>query len=144
MNFKGTFLHTIDEKGRVSLPSKFRPFLGDAVVIAKIYKMCLSVFPTSEWSKFEKKLQNTSLTDEDAMDFRRIILSQTREVPIDKAGRVCIPPELREEVNLSADVAIVGNGNLIEIWDRNEFAEYISKTEKKRKELMSYMKNIGF
>lgn len=144
MLFRGTSENIIDNKGRVSVPSKFRPYLGEAVIVAKMYKRCLFIFPLSEWNKFEKKLQNISLTDEKAMEFRRIILSKSEEVTVDKSGRICLPFTLREEIKLNNEVSIIGNGHLIEIWNRDEFNKHILKVEENREDLMSYMKNIGF
>lgn len=119
--FKGSFQFTIDAKGRVSIPSRFREILAERyeekLVVTNDLDNCLVAFPFEEWSLIEQKIRELPSSEPHVKAFMRFIYSRATECELDRQGRVLIPPSLREYAQLKRDVVIVGMGNKIEIWD---------------------------
>ena len=122
--FIGEYQHTIDPKGRVIMPAKFREDLGDKFIITKGLDNCLFVFPQEEWQSFEKKLRSLPLTSRDARAFTRFFFSGAIECELDKQGRVLIPANLREYAELEKDLVIVGVSSRVEIWSKEKWNAY--------------------
>ena len=121
--FMGEYNHTIDAKGRLIVPSRFREILGDAFVVTKGLDGCLFVYDNEEWKLFEEKLRALPITNKEARQFVRFFLAGAAEVEVDKQGRSLIPNVLREFAGLAKDVALVGVGSRIEIWSRERFED---------------------
>lgn len=119
--FMGEYNHTIDAKGRLIIPSKFREALGDEFVVTKGLDGCLFVFDGTEWSAFEEKLKALPITNKDARQFVRFFLAGAASVEVDKQGRILVPNVLREFADLSKDVTLIGVGSRIEIWDKGRY-----------------------
>lgn len=122
--FRGYYEHTIDVKGRVSLPSQFRDALpkeSDRLVITNYIPSHLWAFSYDRWRELEEKLAQITLTDPDAQAFKRFFVAGSRDVPIDKLGRILIPPHLREYAGLSKDIVFVGSVTHIEIWNKENW-----------------------
>ena len=119
--FRGSFAHSVDSKGRVSIPSRFREIIADRydgrLVLAMDYDKCLTVYPLEEWEKLEEKIKTLSLVKQEVKDFRRFLLSSATECELDKQGRVLIPPPHREHAGITKNVTVVGIIDKIEIWD---------------------------
>ena len=124
--FMGEYSHTIDAKGRIIVPVKFRESLGDNFVVTKGLDNCLFVYTKEDWQKFEEKLRTLPLTNKDARKFTRFFLAGAAEMEVDKQGRILIPSVLREFASLEKDVVFVGVGSRIEIWNRAGWDESIS------------------
>jgi MraZ protein len=124
--FMGEYSHTIDTKGRLIIPSKFREELGDEFVLTKGLDGCLSIYPMEQWKIFEKKLEALPLTNKNARDFVRFFLSGAIECEIDKQGRFLISGNLREYAKLEKEVVIIGVGTRLEIWNREKWRNYSS------------------
>jgi len=122
--FIGEYQHTIDPKGRVIMPAKFRDGLGDKFIITKGLDNCLFVFPQEEWQSFEKKLRSLPLTSRDARAFTRFFFSGAIECELDKQGRILIPANLRDYANLDKDLVIVGVSSRVEIWSKEKWNAY--------------------
>ena len=105
--FMGEYSHTIDAKGRIIVPAKFRESLGDNFVVTKGLDNCLFVYTSEDWRKFEEKLRTLPLTNKDARKFTRFFLAGAAEMEIDKQGRILIPSVLREFAALEKDVVLV-------------------------------------
>lgn len=116
--FMGEYNHTIDTKGRLIVPSKFREALGDAFVVTKGLDGCLFVYDNIEWSLFEEKLKSLPITNKEARQFVRFFLAGATEAEVDKQGRILIPNVLREFAELTKEVVLIGVGSRIEIWSR--------------------------
>lgn len=115
--FKSQYNHTVDAKGRLSIPSKFREKLGDEFVITKGMDGCLFVYANEDWNEFEQKLSALpTLTNKDARQFTRFFLAGAASVDVDKQGRILLPNHLKAYAELERDVVLVGVGNRIEIW----------------------------
>jgi len=119
--FRGSFEHSVDAKGRVSVPSKFRDIISDRydgrLVLAMDYDKCLTVYPLEEWEKLEKKISGLPMMQKEVKDFMRFLLSSATECELDKQGRILIPPPHREHAMVTKNVMLVGIIDKIEIWD---------------------------
>ncbi len=114
--FMGRYNHTIDPKGRLSIPSKYREILGDDFVVSKGMDDCLYVYANEDWKVFEGKLASLPLMSEEARQFARFFLSGAQPVTVDKQGRILMPQDLRDFAGLEKDVVLAGMGSRIEIW----------------------------
>jgi len=130
--FRGRFEHTIDSKGRVSVPAKFREILAeksdDRVMVTNL-NGCLVAYPYEEWKRMEERMSSQSTGKKDARAFRRFYISAAVELTIDKLGRILIPPTLRSYAQLEKDVIFAGMIETFEIWNKERFTEEIRKVE---------------
>ena len=122
----GEYEHTLDAKGRISMPAKLRKDMGETFVVTKGLDGCLFAFSLEEWNNFEMKLKALPLSDKNARNFVRFFLSGATECEIDKQGRFLIPANLRNAASLEKEAIIIGVGTRLEIWDR---ATWLSKDE---------------
>lgn len=119
--FMGEYNHTVDEKGRLIIPSKFREELGDEFVVTKGLDGCLFVYAPSEWTLLEEKLKALPLTNKDARAFVRFMLAGAAQVEPDKQGRILLPQVLRTFAGLDKDVVLIGVASRIEIWNKDKW-----------------------
>ena len=128
--FIGQYEHTIDVKGRLTIPNKFRNLLGEGFVLTRGLDGCLSIYDKSSWENLETKLNGLPYTDERARLLRRFILGSSDICEPDKQGRILIPVALRKNANLNQDIVLIGVGDHIEVWDKdmwiknNDFDNY--------------------
>ncbi|PYM39691.1 MAG: division/cell wall cluster transcriptional repressor MraZ [Candidatus Rokuibacteriota bacterium] len=126
--FRGRYLHTIDPKGRLSIPAKFRDALKDGYddrLVVVPNESCLEVHPLEEWQRIEQKLGEKSLFDPDVRKLGRLYISRAKDTALDRAGRILIPPDVREQAGLAKEVTLVGGGRRhFEVWDRTRFDEF--------------------
>jgi MraZ protein len=128
--FIGEYIHTIDQKKRLAIPSKFRKNLGRRAVITRGLDNCLVLYPMEEWEKMASKLENLPSGPVNARGFSRIMLSGATDVELDKLGRILIPDHLKDYAFLRKNVAILGLSNRIELWDERRWCQYKAKMEK--------------
>jgi len=119
--FMGEYNHTIDAKGRLIIPSKFREVLGDEFVVTKGMDGCLFVFDNTEWQTFAEKLRSLPMIDKDVRQFTRFFLAGAAAVEVDKQGRILIPSVLREFADITKDAVLIGVGSRIEIWSKDRW-----------------------
>ena len=124
--FRGHFEHAIDDKGRTSLPARFRDVLaatGDArlVVTPALGDHCLDVYPVKAWEELEAKLAALNAFDAEVIEFRRFYVSAAVECELDKQGRILVPPSLREHAELAKDVVWAGMGRTAELWSKERW-----------------------
>lgn len=124
--FIGEFHHTIDEKGRVAIPSKYREMLGKNFVITRGIEHCIYVYPTNTFEHIVEKLESLPFTKKDARAFSRFFMSGATAIELDKQGRVNVPSPLVSYAHLSKKCVIVGTGDRLEIWDEDAFDEFMS------------------
>ena len=156
--FMGEYNHTVDPKGRLIVPSKFREQLGSEFVVTKGLDGCLFVYPAEEWHNIEEKFRNISMTSKDAMEilpnfssitskdarkFSRFFFAGAAAVELDKQGRILLPPVLREYANLQKDVVLVGVLSRVEIWDKDRWQEN-TYDEDEMDEIAEHMADLGF
>lgn len=139
----GEFNHSIDTKGRLIIPSKFRENLGENFVITKGLDGCLFLYPDSEWKIFEEKLRTLPLTNKDARIFTRFFLGSAVDGGLDKQGRVLISSALRNFANLEKEVVLVGVLDRVEIWDKAKWEENNTAIEDNMDDIASRMEELG-
>lgn len=142
----GEHLHTIDDKSRVSLPSKFRKEMGSTVVIAPGIDNCLFIFTLKGWKEFAERLSrpdSSSVLQADNRNFNRIIFGRATEVDVDSIGRILLPTHLCEHAGLSEKVAIIGVLNRVEVWDEKVWSSYRTAVEKKTDALAEKLGSVG-
>ena len=142
--FMGEYGHTIDAKGRIIVPVKFRESLGDNFIITKGLDNCLFVYTNEEWQRFEEKLNTLPLTNKNARTYTRFFLAGAADVELDKQGRILIPSVLREFASLQKDVVFVGVGSRIEIWSKESWNDSISNYDDNMEEVAENMDSLGF
>ena len=140
--FMGEYNHTIDAKGRLIIPSKFREVLGDEFVVTKGLDGCLFVFDNKEWAIFEEKLQKLpSLTNPDVRKFVRFFMAGATSVEVDKQGRILIPAGLKDFAALEKDTVLIGVGNRVEIWSKERYDGTV--TYEDMEEIAKHMSELG-
>ena len=118
--FMGEYNHTIDAKGRIIIPSKFREALGENFVVTLGLDGCLFVYPNEEWLTFVNQLKNLP-GNKDARQLQRYFMAGAADCEVDKQGRILIPSKLREHASLDKDVVFVGVLSKIEIWSKERW-----------------------
>lgn len=139
----GEYEHSLDVKGRLIMPAKLREDMGEKFIITKGLDGCLFGFSQNEWTNFEEKLKTLPLTNKNARDFVRFFLSGAIECELDKQGRFLIASNLREYANMEKDVAIIGVGTRLEIWDREKWKSYNSDDNISADEIAENMTMLG-
>jgi len=119
--FMCEYSHTVDAKGRLIVPAKFREVLGDAFVICKGLDHCLYIYSNEDWETFAKQLSSLPLTNKAAREFVRFFLAGASPVEVDKLGRILVPASLRSFAGLDKDVVLAGVGHRIEVWSKEKW-----------------------
>lgn len=122
--FMGEYKHTVDAKGRLIIPAKFRNQLGDKFILIKWLEHSLYGFPLSAWEIFEEKLKALPMTNKEARKFQRFVFSSAIEAEFDKQGRIALPINLREYANLEKEIIVTGAGTGFEIWNATNWQDY--------------------
>lgn len=117
--FMGQYTHSIDPKGRLIMPSKFRECLGESFVVSQGLDHCLFVYTDEGWEQLAEKLKSLPLTNPNARKFTRFLLGSATVCEVDKQGRILLPAHLRKFAKLDKDVVLVGVGSRVEIWDKD-------------------------
>jgi len=143
MMFIGEYNHTIDAKGRLIVPSKFRESLGEEFVATKGLDGCLFVYPMEEWNEFTEKLRELPLTKKDARQFSRFFLAGAASCEIDKQGRILIPAVLREFAKLEKDAVLVGVSSRIEIWSKANWEAVNDTSDDDMEDIAEHMADLG-
>lgn len=141
--FIGEYQHTLDSKGRIIIPSKFREELGEEFVMTKGLDNCLFVYPKEEWAILEEKLKTLPLTNRDARAFIRFFFAGASEGALDKQGRVLIPANLREHSKLDKDAVVIGVSTRMEIWSKEEWDAYNSDDNLSYDSIAEKMAELG-
>ncbi|MDR6998007.1 division/cell wall cluster transcriptional repressor MraZ [Neobacillus niacini] len=140
--FMGEYHHSIDNKGRIIVPSKFRDDLGEMFIITRGLDQCLFGYPLTEWKVLEEKLKGLPLTKKDARAFTRFFFSGATESELDKQGRINIPAPLLQYAKLEKECVVLGVSNRIEIWSKQIWEDYFVQSEESFAEIAENM--IGF
>ena len=139
----GEYLHTIDTKGRVILPSDFRAELGESFVITKGLDNCLFVYAQEEWNTLSAKLKQLPMAKAEARAFVRFFFSGARMLECDRQGRFLIPGNLRSYAMLEKDVVLIGVSNRIEVWSRDEWQKYSEDINPSVSEIAETLADLG-
>jgi MraZ protein len=130
--FRGRHSHTIDVKGRMSIPAAYRTELqrrSDQAPVLTADRECLQLYPYDDWCDYEAKIVAQAQVDPNARDYVRLVISGAVEAPIDKQGRILVPGYLREHANLKKDVTVCGVGLTVEIWDTTRLQSNLNQTQ---------------
>jgi MraZ protein len=135
--FRGSFEHTVDEKGRVSIPSKFREILlkleDDRLVATKFIlntRRCLDIYPQAAWEKFEEELKEKPRFDENFLKLENFYFSNAQDCIVNKQGRVLLPSGLREYANLKKNVIFTGSREKFRLWDKETWLQLNDDAER--------------
>lgn len=139
----GEYKHSIDDKGRLAIPAKFRPKIEGGAIITRGLDKCLFVFTMREWEKLADKLVALPLAQANSRAFARLMLSGAADVELDSQGRILIPEHLRQYAGLSKNSVIAGVYNRMEVWDAEAWNEYKKKTESASDEIAEKMGELG-
>jgi len=127
--FLGTHTPRLDDKGRLILPAKFREQLEAGVVVTRGQERCLYVFPLAEFERLADQLRQAPVTSKQARDYLRVFLSGASDELVDKQGRITIPTALRSYAGLDRELAVIGAGQRVEIWDSSAWDSYLAEQE---------------
>jgi MraZ protein len=139
--FMGEYNHTVDAKGRMIVPSKFREQLGNEFVVTKGLDGCLFVYSHEEWQRIEESLREKPLTSKDARKFMRFFFAGAANCEVDKQGRILLPGNLREYAGIEKDVVSVGVFSRVEIWSKDRYME--SSNYDDMDEIAEHMADLG-
>ncbi|HLG20216.1 MAG TPA: division/cell wall cluster transcriptional repressor MraZ [Bdellovibrionota bacterium] len=144
--FRGRYDHTVDGKGRLSIPSRFREILSDKYsesLVVTNFDRCLVAFPQEEWENLERKAAALSQLKKEVKAFQRYFISGATECPLDAQGRILLPPKLREYADLQRDVVVVGMLKKIEIWSKTRWEEAFTDSQKSFEEISDVLADLG-
>lgn len=141
----GEYIHTIDEKNRVSLPVKFRKEMGKKIIITPGLDKCLFIFTLKEWAKVSKRLSDSdsdlSFLKADKRSFNRFMFGRATDVEVDSIGRILIPDFLKDRIGLKDKAAIIGVEDRVEVWNEKAWSQYKEIVEKQADELAEKLGN---
>jgi MraZ protein len=147
--FKGRHYHTLDSKGRLSIPSRFREILSEHqedVLILTNFDSCLLGFTQDEWRLMEEKIRGQSMFStmlrKDMRSFVRYFFSGASECHLDRQGRILIPPSLREFAGLEKEVVLAGLANRIEIWSREKWGAYLKESQENFEDIAAKLADL--
>jgi MraZ protein len=142
--FMGEFQHTIDDKGRMIVPAKFRESLGPTFIVTRGLDQCLFVYPMEEWVILEQKLKTLSLMKSDARAFSRFFFSGAGECELDKQGRINLPNNLVEYAKLDKECVVIGVSNRVEIWNKLTWLNYFQQSNDSFNEIAEKLVDLNF
>ncbi|OGH68618.1 MAG: cell division/cell wall cluster transcriptional repressor MraZ [Candidatus Magasanikbacteria bacterium RIFCSPHIGHO2_02_FULL_47_14] len=141
--FIGEYTHNLDEKGRLSIPKKFRQALLKGAVVTRGLDDCLFLYTKEEWGKLAERLARLPFSQANTRAFARLMLAGAMEVPLDKQGRIMLPEYLRMYADLTKEVIVAGLYNRLEIWGQHAWREYTKRTEGARNEIAEQLGELG-
>jgi MraZ protein len=127
--FTGEYRHTVDDKGRIAVPAKFRVQLGAGAVVSRWLDACLAIHTEQGWEALAAKVAALPITDQSARRFQRLIFAGAAEVELDRQGRILLPAYLREHIELGNEAVVVGSRDHAEIWVPTTWATYAQGLE---------------
>ncbi len=139
----GEYLHTLDDKKRLSLPSKFRKEVGKSVVVTRGLDSCLFIFPEKAWQSIAQKLAALPVGQADTRGMSRFLLAGAVETEVDTAGRILIPDFLKEFAQLKSRVVVAGVSDRIEIWNEKIWEEYKHRIERSADQMAQALGDLG-
>jgi MraZ protein len=127
--FLGEYEHALDDKGRLTMPSKFRPGVGDPFILTRGLDGCLFIYPLKVWEGIAGQLDALPFTASAPRNFSRLFFSGAVEAALDRQGRFLVPPALRRYAGLDKDAVIIGVSNRIEVWGKERWADFCDGAE---------------
>jgi len=140
--FSGECEHSVDDKGRLIIPAKFRTDLAEGLFVTRGLDGCLFVFPLNTWKELSEKMANLSLVKASARLFSRMMFSGI-ECALDKQGRILLPPPLRAHADIESEVVITGVRNRLDIWSKKRWQEMTTKMEEESSFIAEQLADLG-
>jgi MraZ protein len=141
--FIGEYQHSVDSKGRVAIPSKFRDSLRSGAVVTRGIDQNLTIYPKGEWEKLASKLSELPTAQTNVRAYVRLMLSGAMDAELDGQGRVILPGYLRDYGKIKTNVVITGLFNRLEVWDQTAWKAYKQKAEKASPKIAEGLTNLG-
>jgi MraZ protein len=141
--FLGEFAHTFDDKGRLTIPAKFRDELAGGVVVTRGIDRCLFVFPRPVWDILAERIARLPLTERNARNFGRLMFSGAADFVPDRQGRVLIPQGLREYAKLDSEAVVIGLYDRLEIWEPQQWANVKAEVEENPEAIAQQLHELG-
>jgi MraZ protein len=141
--FLGEFSHALDEKGRLTIPAKFRDELAGGLVITRGIDRCLSVYPRQVWDSLAERIAKLPVTQRSARDFGRLMFSGAADFIPDRQGRVLIPQGLRDYAELDSDAIIIGLYDRLEIWKPDNWTNVRANVEADPESIAEQLQELG-
>lgn len=141
--FIGEFAHSVDEKGRVAIPAKFRGKISNGAIVTRGLDKCLFIFTKKDWEILASKLMELPLAQSNSRAFVRLMLSGAIDVKLDSQGRVLVPDYLRKYAGMGKNAKVIGVYNRMEIWDEKVWDQYRKKAESSSSEIAEKMADLG-
>jgi MraZ protein len=141
--FMGEFDHTVDEKGRIAIPAKFRGRFADGLVVTRGLDRCLWVYTAGDWAVLAEKIARLPLTQADARSFTRLMFSGANDLLLDKQGRIVVPTYLREYARLQNDAVVIGVNTRLEIWSRDSWNQTRARVEEEGEFIAEHLATLG-
>ncbi len=139
--FLGEYKHSLDAKGRISIPAKFRAELGSSAIVTKGLEGCLFLYPKMVWEQTAQRIASLPLSSANARSFSRLMLSGAMEVEIDKLGRALLPSYLRDYAAIDGEAVMAGLYNRVEIWDRKAWEQVTKDAEDRSSDIAEQLKD---
>lgn len=141
--FMGEYQHSLDSKGRLIIPARFRESLGERFVVTRGLDQCLFAFPAAEWSALEEKVRALPMTQAGARAFARLLFSGATECEVDKQGRIMLPAALREYARMEKDVVAIGVSTRVELWASEVWSAYSAEAAAAYAEIAEQIVDLG-
>ncbi len=141
--FIGEYSHALDEKGRLSVPKKFRTDLAAGAVVTRGLDNCLFLYTKEEWGKLAEKLASLPFAQANTRAFARLMLAGAMDVELDSQGRIILPEYLRSFAHLQKNIIVAGLYNRLELWDEQAWQVYKTKTEAESNQIAEQMSSLG-
>lgn len=141
--FIGEYSHSIDQKGRIAIPAKFRQQLKSGAIVTRGLDNCLFLYPRKDWNELANKLSKLPISQANTRAFSRLMLAGAMDVKLDTQGRIILPDYLRKFASLQKKTVITGLLNRLEIWDEQKWNSYKTNTEKSSGEIAEALGELG-
>jgi MraZ protein len=141
--FLGEFDHTIDDKGRVAVPARFREELSEGLILTRGFDKCLQAFPRPVWQSLAQRVSALSMGSEEARQLRRLLFASAAEVEVDRQGRILIPQNLREYAGLAEQVVIAGMDAYFELWSSSRWSEVLERLDTSGSSIAEQLAALG-
>ncbi len=141
--FLGEYEHSVDIKGRLAVPAKFRTQLAGGLVVTRGFERCLQVYPMTQWQELSTKVSGLSLGQQEARSLRRILFAQAFDTEVDKQGRILLPQALREYAGIGEDTVVAGMDTYFEIWAKQGWEATLAELSDEGNSVASTLAALG-
>jgi MraZ protein len=141
--FLGEFEHSVDEKGRVAVPARFREELAEGIILTRGFERCLQAFPRPTWERLRERVSGLSLGSEESRQLRRLLFSGAADVEVDRQGRILIPQNLREYAGLGEQVVLAGMDTFFEVWSSERWRTVLDTLDSQGSAIAQQLSALG-